>query len=208
MDKPMALVIKLILLIVLLSAEWRLFGLQDNLSKDLEPLITFLGALATYLGAEFWIAKKGSELKDHDFKKKTHNPNDMQLYKDLIALFSEGVMKFYKEHDFGGSFDRKYLAPLFEFVDCWDNAHREFVDPALEKFRMEFAESAKNLARSIVKNTTPNRHGHVSVVPDGMPPGPRPKHIIEEAKEMNDNASVFHQKYEALVRECKVALFS
>lgn len=204
----MSLVIKLVLLIAVLSAEWRLFGLKDNLSKDLEPLITFLGALASYLGTEFWIAKKGGELKGHDIEKKTPNPNDVQLYKDLIALFSAGVMKFYKEHDFGESFDRKCLEPLFEFVDGWDNAHREFVDPALEKLRLDFSESAQNLSSSIVKNTTPNRYGHVSVVPDGMPPGPRPKHILEEAKEMNDNASIFHQKYEALVRECKVALFS
>ncbi len=204
----MSLVIKLVLLIAVLSAEWRLFGLKDNLSKDLEPLITFLVTLASYLGAEFWIAKKGGELKGHDIEKKVPNPNDLQLYKDLITLFSEGVMQFYKEHDFGGSFDRKYLEPLFEFVDGWDNAHREFVDPVLENFRSEFSESARNLSSSIVKNTTPNRYGHVSVVSDGMPPGPRPKHILEETKEMNDNASLFHQKYEALVRECKVALFS
>lgn len=203
----MSLVIKLILLIAVLIAEWRLSALQGNISKDLEPLITFLGALATYLGAEFWIAKKDGMLKDGE-NKKAPNPNDLKLYEDVISLFSERVMKFYKEHDFGGSFDKKYLDPLFEFVDGWDNAHREFVDSNLEKLRIEFAESAKNLSYSIVKNTTPNRHGHVSVVPDGLPSGPRPKHLIEEAKEMNGNASVFHEKYEALLRECKVVLFS
>lgn len=203
----MSLIIKLILLVVVLIAEWRLSGLKDNLSKDLEPLITFLGALATYLGAEFWIARRDSTIKVTD-NKKTPNPNDLKLYEDMISLFSERVMKFYKEHDFGGSFDKKYLDPLFEFVDGWDNAHREFVDLNLEKFRIEFAEAAKKLSYSITKNTTPNRHGHVSVVPDSLPPGPRPKHLIEEAKEMNDNASVFHQKYEDLIRECKVVLFS
>lgn len=204
----MSLVIKLVLLAALIFSEWRLFELKDNLSKELEPLVTFLVTLAAYLGAEFWIANKGGEKKVNDIEKKISNPNDLQLFKALTALFSEGVMRFYKEHDFGGSFDRKYLDPLFEFVDGWDNAHREFVDPALEKLRIEFFESANNLSSSIVKNTTPNRHGHVSVVSDGMPSGPRPKHIIEEAKEMNNNASVFHQKYEALVRECKVSLFS
>lgn len=199
----MTLVIKLVLLIALLISEWRLFGLQDNLSKELEPLITFLGVLATYLGAEFWLAKKDSGTQS---QKKTPNPNDIKLYKEMSALFSESIMKFYQEHDFGGSFDKKFLSPLFEFVDGWNNAHREFVDSDLEKSRKEFFESAANLSNSISKYTTTNRNGLASVVPDSLPPGPRSPHLLKEAKEMNDDASIFHQKYETLLRECKKIL--
>lgn len=199
----MTLVIKLVLLVALLSSEWRLFGLQENLSKELEPLITFLGALATYLGAEFWLAKKSSNAEG---QKKTPNPNDVKLYKEMSELLSESIMKFYQEHDFGAAFDKKYLSPLFEFVDGWDNAHREFVDPNLEKLREDFFASAKNLSNSIGKYTTTNRNGLASVVPDSLPSGPRPPHLIVEAKEMNNDSGLFHQKYEVLLRECKKVL--
>lgn len=203
----MSVVIKLILLIALLGAEWRLCSLHDNITKELEPLITFLGALATYLTAEFWFVKKGNDLRNQDSQKKISNPNDLQLYNDISTLFSEETMVFYKGHDFSGSFDRKYLKPLFEFVDGWNNVHREFVDLEIEKIRKEFFESAKNLSNSIALNTTTNRYGFASVVPDNMPTGQRPKHIVDGAKVMNDNSSIFHQKYETLVRSCKINLF-
>lgn len=202
----MTTIIKIILLFALLGAEWRLCLLRENIATEIEPLITFLGALATYLGAEFWIARKGESRNQFPKINPTSNPNDIQLFHDLISLFNENVMQFYKEHDFGGSFSKGYLPPLFEFVGAWNSAHREFVDPELEESRRAFFSSAQALSASISKSTTLNKNGFVSVLPDYLPPGPRPKHILEEAKEMNDNASLFHTRYESLVRLCRQKL--
>ena len=65
--------------------------------------------------------------------KKGPNPNakDVELFERYSTLFGPPhFIRFFKEHDFLGSFDRANVAPLYEFVETWDNAAHSFVDPS------------------------------------------------------------------------------
>lgn len=114
--------------------------------------------------------------------------HDIELYEQYKDLFiKNGVAEFYRQHDFLGSFQEEYWKPLSHYVDHWHTVEHEFVNKSLDKAHKKVYASAYKLGLTIAKNTVPiGKDAYLrSVKPDGLPFGPTPDHIIEEAKEIN-----------------------
>lgn len=150
-------------------------------------LITFVG-VAVHFGAE---------------KSQDHSRHDKELFEQFLSIFAKNDrIRFFKEHDFLGSFQKDRIDGLYEFVETWGNAAHEFIDQDVEKKRKDIYESAKRLAGAIAQYTTPNQAGLISVKPDNLPHGPTPDWIEREAKEINDCADEFAAKHEDFIRFC------
>ena len=129
------------------------------------------------------------------------NKKDVELFEEFIALFSNNdLIRFYKEYDFLGSFDKKFIDPLYEFIEFWDNAAHEFIDEELENEKNNLYKAAYELGTTIARNTVPNRHGFISVKPDHLAGGPTPDWVINDAKEINALAPRFVELHEAFIR--------
>src|SRR5436190_16863332 len=84
-----------------------------------------IGALGTFftgffkkLGEDSWIALKRRLFPEAP--EEQLNRKDIELYEKLLQLFPSGVVRFYEEHDFLGSFEKRYVDPLYRFADNWD----------------------------------------------------------------------------------------
>lgn len=127
------------------------------------------------------------------------NIKDIQLFEEFVAFFAESnLIRFYKEHDFLISFDPRYLEPLNDFIETWDNAVHQFVDRDLEKERQRLYESARALGLAIAGNTVPDRHGRISVIPDHVGK-PIPDWVKRDAKEINELAPPFVEHHENFI---------
>ena len=147
------------------------------------------------------------------YRKKTSisNPNikDIELFEEFIALFSDNdLIRFYKEHVFLASFERKYIEPLYCFVETWDNAAHQFIDEELERNRMILYEAGKNLGMKIAEKTVPNKNGFISVKPDSLPYGPTPDWVVNDAKEINSLVPTFVECHEKFIKLGRKKLYS
>lgn len=138
------------------------------------------------------------------FRGKNICDHDRELFNQFLSLFAENDrIRFFKEHDFLGSFQKDRIDGLNEFVETWDNAAHEFVDQDVEEKRKEIYDAAEKLALAIARYTTPSQFGYISVKPDSLPDGPTPDWIKDQAKEMNDCASEFVKEHEKFIRFCR-----
>jgi hypothetical protein len=62
---------------------------------------------------------------------------DRGLYDKLLeVLRRDGIMRFVRETNMAGvPFERAQLDPLYEFLEGWSSADREFIDPDLEAWK-------------------------------------------------------------------------
>jgi len=189
-------VLKTLAFLGVLGAEaWFLWN-PDGWNFEWEPLLAFGGALAALLGFE------GYEASRSRTPPQAINSNDVRLFRKLLAsLPSFPVIEFFKNHDFGGSFSREQIDPLYSFLQEWDNPEHEFVDAELEQKRKDFFAAAQLLGRTVAKNSAPNRTGLLSVLPDEFRARERPDWVQRDAKEINDAANRFVELHAALVRE-------
>lgn len=132
--------------------------------------------------------------------------HDQQLFERFKAeLAFEPSIRLLRDQDFGGPFPRALIKPFFTFVDTWDTPEHEFIDPELQAALRGFYDEARAMATCIAIRTAPVGAGDMlSVYSDQQRArGPRPAHVIREAKEMNDAANRFVPLYENFVRLCR-----
>ncbi len=186
---------------LVLSEAWFLSGYFSG-QPDFEPAIAFfisLGAIFT----KDKIKEKlgvGSKISSHD----------LELFEEFQRVFPiDPTLRVLKETDFGDAFRKEEIKPLYRFVDTWDSVDKEFLNKKLEKKRQELYKAAKDLAHEFAKHTvTVGAGDFVSVFPDNLRGGPRPDHVIESARVLNEKSSKFTPQYESFVRQCKSALIS
>ena len=130
------------------------------------------------------------------------NKNDVELYSEFLELFAKSDrIRFFKEHDFSGTFHKNQIEQLNEFIEFWDNADHEFVDQGMESARKNLYEAACNLGMVVAKNTTYKGTGPlISVKPDHLHSEPTPDWVKRDAKEINELAPPFVEAHESLVR--------
>lgn len=170
---------------------------------DFEPGLAFLAALGAILAkdpirAHFASPQEGSS---------THDKALFQLF--LSALPPNQTTSFFKEHDFGGSFPKSAVAPLYSFVSTWGSVDKEFLDEDLEKKKEALYSFASELSNEIACRTVPLTSGDfVSVFSDQQRATgqPRPESVIEDAKVLNEKSALFVPIYEDFIRTCKVRL--
>jgi hypothetical protein len=166
---------------------------------DFEPAIAFIAALGVLLAKE--------PLKAHFRSSGGARLHDQHLFQAFLKTFpTEPTIRFLKDHDYGGAFDKQAIAPLNEFVNTWDSVENEFLDPEVEKQRKALFSLAFKLASEITRRTVPLRDGsYLSVFSDQQRASgqPRPASVLEDAKVLNATASDFVPKYEDFVRLCR-----
>jgi hypothetical protein len=91
---------------------------------------------------------------------------------------------------------------LNQFVNLWNDPNREFVDATLEAERRGLYRAAFDLAMVLARETVPNDRDPEwrTVYPWNQRGGPRPEHVRESARVLNDAARAFVPLYERFVR--------
>lgn len=190
----------LVISLVLIEA-WFLSGYFSG-NPEYEPAIAFL----TVLGAIF----TKDRIKEKLGIGGEPNSHDLALFGEFQGLFPvEPTLHLLKETDFGASFRKDAIQPLYDFVETWNSVEKEFLSKKLERERKSLYAAASELASEFVKRTVPIGSGDfISVLPDNLQGGPRPVHVVEDARVLNAKAREFTPKYESFVRTCKAALQS
>jgi len=191
----------IVVLSLILFEAWFLSGYFSG-NPEFEPAIGFLVSLGALFGKD-----KVKEKLGFGGEKNSH---DLALFEEFQQVFPvEPTLRLLKETDFGNSFPKSSIQPLYDFADTWDTVEKEFFNKKLEKERKSLYEAAKELAMEFAKQTVPVGSGDfISVYPDNVrnEGDPRPQHVLDSAKILNDRSSEFTPKYESFVRICKAAL--
>jgi hypothetical protein len=138
--------------------------------------------------------------------------HDEALFQELQKTFGfEPAVRLLRDHDFEGSFRRKSLRPLYEFVATWDQPEKEFIDKDLQAELKKLYDAASSLVTHIDGKTVPvGADGELaSVFSDSLrAAGPRPDWVRDDARSLNEQAGLFVPIYENFVRLCREKLFS
>jgi len=191
----------IVVLSLVLFEAWFLSGYFSG-NPEFEPAIGFFVAL----GALFTKDK----IKDKLGFSGEANSHDLALFEEFQQVFPvEPTLHLLKETDFGNSFPKESIQPLYRFVESWDAVDKEFLNKKLEKERKSLYSAAKDLALEFAKHTVPVGGGdYISVFPDNLRGGSRPDHVLVSAKILNKKSNEFTPKYESFIRTCKATLKS
>jgi hypothetical protein len=139
---------------------------------------------------------------------KVHDRSLFQRFQKEFAF--DPSIRLLRDHDFRAAFKWKYIKPLSDFVDTWDNAEHEFTDFTLQKAFQDFYCEARTMSRCLSDRTTlVGSREMLSVCSDFENYlGSRPEHIKKHAKELNDAARKFVPIYEEFVRLCRSKLLA
>lgn len=132
--------------------------------------------------------------------------HDRKLYADLQEILCfDPAIRLLRDHDFGGSFLRSAIKPLFNFYETWDQPEKEFIDKELRAGLKVLYLAAADLSNHITGKTVPVGCGdYASVFSDQLrSQGPRPTWVIEEARILNEQATKFVPLYENFIRLCR-----
>ena len=186
---------------LILTEAWFLNGYYSG-QPDFEPAIAFLVALGALFTKDGIKAKLGfsDQISNHD----------VSLFDEFQREFPvDPTLRLLKETDFGNSFPNSSIQPLYNFAETWNTVEKEFLNRKLEKARKKIYDSAKDLAMKFAQETVPVGGGDfISVYPDSLrgQGGPRPQHVIDSARILNEHSSEFVPEYESFVRTCKAVL--
>jgi hypothetical protein len=191
----------LVAVAVLVGTEaWFLHGYFSG-SPEFEPAIAFIAALGVVVAKE--------PVRTHFSSSNTNTSHDKNLFDQFLHVFPpESTTRFFREQNFGDSFQRSNIAPLNEFLETWESVEKEFIDKSLEEKRKALYAAALELASEISGRTVPLQGGQlVSVYSDQQrAAGPRPESVIEDARVLNEKASSFLPVYEDFIRSCRLKL--
>lgn len=194
-----------------LTAELALLAAAAYLGREsassgipLASLVVFLTLLSTVIGLRLSVSKHETQPCPAMPRPQPISDRDVKLFDSVVeALPYEPTIRTLKETDFGNDYFEAAVAPLHAFVATWDSLDKEFNDAVLEHRRKALYQSAKELSEKFMLETIPH-DGNESlrtvypVRARGF--GPRPPHIIESARVLNEGSRSFVSVYEDFVR--------
>lgn len=191
---PLSLQNFLLLAVVLFTEAWVLSV------PGWESGAAFLSAVASLFAVE--------PIKRHFGWGAARSAHDRHLFDRYLAeLPSEPTMQFLTEQNFGDSFRRDRLEPLDAFSVTWNTVEREFIDKTLQLRLRRVKKAIGDFLTAVSTYTVPTRNlGLLSVYSDAMRDhgGPRPQHIRDQAKKLNELARevvLVHQEFIRVARE-------
>jgi len=179
-------------LLGLLLAEAWFFWNPSGWEFNWGALVTFVAFLAAYVALETKCQKDAM----------SSNPNDMKLFKELVALLqNKGTIDFIKNHDFGAAFHAESIEPLRVFHRNWNNVEHEFLDQKLEKARKVFLNSCDTFLCKVGEYTFPIGNNHQKVGPHRITSQQDYQRIRNETVEaLHGSVDNLVSDYETLVR--------
>lgn len=196
------------ILAALVPGIWCAIELIDGRSLSFSSVTAFLPALATliaYLRVEY-LAKRNEPKADPVVPAVA--AHDLVLFEKFQKdLPFDPTIRLLREADFGTDYRAECLHPLNRFVEVWDDPNYEFVDASLEEVRSLLFATAEALAFDFARETVPHdaNDGWRTVYPWRERGGPRPDHVRESARVLNEAARSFvplYEKFVRLAREC------
>ncbi len=140
----------------------------------------------------------------------TQDPtHDLRLFQEFQTVFAfEPAIRLLRDHDFGNSFHRKSIQPLFDFIETWDQPEKEFLDQDLQLALAKLYQAARLMSNHLTEKTVPVGNGqYASVFSDSLrQSGSRPDWVRVEARMLNEQANVFVPMYEYFLRLCRTKL--
>lgn len=127
---------------------------------------------------------------------------DRALYAKFQKDMPMGLIVFFRDHHFAGSFPIRTHTALDQFQLLWGNADHTFISPNLDARRKRLAELSNTLAWDIANNTWHHPNG----VNQGVPPEwehEQPERHEEVTERLNKMSVVFAQEAEAFIVEAK-----
>lgn len=185
-----------------------------ELSEERKALGKF--AVAIMFWNDVWqdLTRDESRLFQHypQLRPKSDKPShDQRLFNDFQTIFPyDPCVRLIDQHDFGGPFSKAAIQPLYDFYETWDQPEKEFLDAELQAALEGLFGAAATLANHLVEKTVPvGNQSFYSVFPDYLRSiGPRPAHVVEEARILNEEARKFVPVYNSFIRLCKKKLES
>jgi hypothetical protein len=167
-----------------------------------EAIIVFIGALVALVSTEIAFLRSFPTSRENELPQpiKGQQNEDRALYDRLIKLLpSDGIIDFINKNNMAGfPFDIDRLGPLDEFINTWDNAVHEFLDPDLEHVKSELHSRCREYSQLIGKYTFPNNNGQQSVPPDWEIA--EPKKFECAVRELHNKAQEVVESHARLVR--------
>lgn len=197
------LLLVIAILAALVPAVWCIFDLIYGGSLSFSSITAFLPALAAliaYLSIES--PSKRTEAKSNSVVPAVP-AHDLALFEKFQKdLPFDPTIRLLREADFGADYRAEWLQPLNRFVEVWDDPNYEFVDASLEQLRPLLFAAAQALAFDFAKETVPHdaNDGWRTVYPWRERGGPRPDHVRESARVLNEASRSFVTLYEQFVR--------
>ncbi|WP_305822506.1 hypothetical protein [Massilia brevitalea] len=111
------------------------------------------------------------------------------LLSDLPS--DSGIVELARHHDFGHSFDNRPTGRLEEFLLKWRHPEFMFLDPELEKKKLELYEKANEFLRFLAHKSEPIGINRQSIVPPGTNDFGWTKHLQEEVDKANSLGTEF-----------------
>ncbi len=112
----------IVVLSLILFEAWFLSGYFSG-NPEYEPAIGFLVSLGALLGKD--------KIKEKFGLSGEKNNHDLALFEGFQQVFPvEPTLRLLKETDFGNSFPKSSIQPLYDFVDTWDTVEKEYLKTA------------------------------------------------------------------------------
>ncbi|MDQ1064272.1 hypothetical protein QE447_003598 [Stenotrophomonas sp. SORGH_AS282] len=194
------------ILAALVPGVWCFIEVLDGNSLSFSSVTAFLPAvvgLLAYLNADSPAARNEVMVARSDNAEPAVAAHDLVLFdKFQLDLPFDPTVKLLREANFDADYRSEWLQPLNRFVEDWDNPNYEFIDASLEDSRAVLYAAARSLAFVFARETVPHdgNEGWRTVYPWRQRGGPRPEHIIESARVLNEAARAFVPVYEQFVR--------
>ena len=139
---------------------------------DWEPAIAVLGLAATMVAQEFRAerlteaeAQRVREANERLAKRVRHDDRDGALFERLLqTLPSSGSIRFIRDFNMAGfSFHADELLDLSRFLNEWDDAEHEFIDPEVDAARRLLYSRIQSYLSLVSVETFPLDAGTISV---------------------------------------------
>ena len=124
--------------------------------------------------------------------------HDKELLQKFAEDFDYETREFLKHHDFGASFSRQQIDPLYMVAAVWAGVDYEFDDPKIQKKFSTLLDSVRKLSSLIGANTWFMRGSgeFITTKADDHNVSEVSREFHQRMKEMNDGAS-------RLIKECE-----
>ena len=128
-----------------------------------EPVLAFLGALTVLMGKE--------PLRERLAVAGQAHLHDRALFEAFLRILpTEPTIRLLKEQDFGDSFPKRAIDPLYEFAATWGSVENEFLNARLEKEKRTLVSVAGDLAAEIAASNSPTGNLHLAPPIGGFRP--------------------------------------
>lgn len=136
-------------------------------------------------------------------------PEHVGVDKEVFAAFQKRVpyypsMDYLKDRNFGFSFEREPLNPMFRYAYEGDRPEYEFIDPELEASRGEFVSAVRKFDLLLIRDTwrTDPRVGGIYSVPQEWE-DEQPERFHRVIDEINKAADAVENAYASLIRTAR-----